>query len=48
MLGADNEYQKNYLSDLGSLYIVISKDKGIADFFDFGAINDKEWQEIFK
>lgn len=48
MLGADNEYQKNYLSDLGALYIVISKDKGIADFFDFSVINDKEYIEHVK
>lgn len=37
-----NEYQKNYMNNFGDMYIVISKDKGIFDFFDEDEINDEE------
>lgn len=39
---ATNEYQKNYMNNFGDMYIVISKDKGISDFFDEDEINDEE------
>ena len=41
-LGAPNVNQKTYLSNLVNLYIVISKKKGIEDFFDLEDINDNE------
>ena len=43
-----NMYQKNYLSDLGNLYIVIGKGKKIGDFYDKKIINDKEEVESAK
>lgn len=43
--GGDSEYsnaaQYTYLSDLGNLYIVVSKDKKFEDYFDKEIINDK-------
>ena len=42
IFGADNKYEKTYISELGNLYIVISKDKDIEDFFNKEEINDKE------
>ena len=41
-LGEESDYQKTYLSDLGNLYLVIDKEKGIEDFFDKETINDKD------
>lgn len=38
-----NESQKAYLSELGNLYIVISKDKTIEDFFNKEDLNNKEY-----
>lgn len=37
-----NEAQTTYASKCGNLYVVISKDKGIEDFFDFDEIDDSE------
>lgn len=37
-----NKYQKSYTNKFGDLYIVISKDKDIFDFFDEDEINDKD------
>lgn len=47
-LGSPNIYQSNYISNLGNLYIVISKDKGIFDYFHEEEINDKENIEFSK
>lgn len=47
-LGSPNIYQSNYISNLGNLYIVISKDKGIFDYFNEEEINDKENIEFSK
>lgn len=41
-LGSPNVYQHTYMNKFGDLYIVISKDKGIFDFFDKEEINNKE------
>lgn len=37
-----NTYQKSYISDEGHLYIVVSKNKDIFDFFDKDYVNDHE------
>ena len=37
-----NESQKTYVSKVGHLYIVISENKGIEDFFDKEWIDDKD------
>ncbi|MCM1324381.1 MAG: hypothetical protein NC218_09480 [Acetobacter sp.] len=37
-----NEAQTTYLSDLGNLYIVVSKDKTFDDYFNKEEINDKD------
>jgi len=37
-----NEAQKSYISECGHLYIVISKDDDISDFFDMEEINDPD------
>lgn len=37
-----NDGQYTYLSNLGNLYIVISKDKKFEDFFDKETINDED------
>lgn len=42
MLGAPNVNQKTYLSNVGNLYVVISREKGIEDYFDMENINDNE------
>lgn len=47
-LGSPNVYQTTYMSKLGNLYIVISKDKGIFDYFNEEEINDKESIEFSK
>lgn len=47
-LGSPNAHQSNYISTLGNLYIVISKDKGIFDYFNEEEINDKETIEFSK
>lgn len=46
----DNRYQNNKLNNFGDLYIVISEDKGIDDFYEDELINDEEcvqwnWEE---
>lgn len=41
-LGSPNVLQHTYMNKFGDLYIVISKDKGIFDFFDKEEINNKE------
>jgi len=38
----ENDYQKNYISDLGNLYIVVSKTEGISEYFNLEEINDEE------
>lgn len=45
---ATNKYQKTYLSKFGLLYIVISKDKDIFDFFDEEDIHDKGYVDFAK
>lgn len=47
-LGAPNVNQKTYLSSLGNLYIVISPDKNIEDFFPKEDIEDKEMIDFRK
>lgn len=47
-LGADNEYQKNYLSPLNVLYIVISKNKDIKDYFNSEVMLSKEYMDYAK
>lgn len=47
-LGSPNVYQTTYMSKLGNIYIVISKDKGIFDYFNEEEINDKESIEFSK
>lgn len=37
-----NEAQKTYLSKAGHLYIVISKEEYVSDFFDLEEINDED------
>ena len=41
-LGAENLNQKNYISTLGNLYIVIEKDKTVFDYFDKEEVEDVE------
>lgn len=41
-LGACNAYQKTYVSKLGNVYIVVSKEKDIDFYFNSKDINDKE------
>lgn len=36
----NNPAQSTYISELGHLYLVIAKGKGIEDFFNYGYIND--------
>ena len=40
-----NDYQKTLVSNLGNVYVVISKDKNIEDFFDLREINSKSIKE---
>lgn len=47
-LGSPNVYQTTYMSKLGNIYIVISKDKGVFDCFNEEEINDKESIEFSK
>ena len=42
----ENEAQSTYISNDGNLYIVISKDKTVEDFFDLELINDSEHMEL--
>ena len=47
----ENKNQESYISDLGNLYIYInskksSNNKGIFDFFDKEAINDKDYSHF--
>lgn len=41
-----NKYENVYLSDLGHLYISISKNKRIKDFFDLESLNDEEYMNF--
>lgn len=41
-LGAPNENQKSYISELGNLYVVISEKEQFEDVFNKEEINDKE------
>ena len=41
-LGAENINEDIYVSDLGNVYIVISKDKKVKDLFDKESINDSK------
>ena len=41
-----NASQKVYISDLGNLYLVISENKGVDDFFDKDYINNEEAMEF--
>lgn len=47
-LGAPNIYEKTKISDLGNLYVVISKDKDIKDFFSDEDINDSDNMQFIK
>ena len=47
-LGAPNINQHSYMNKFGDLYIVISKDKNIFDFFDEEMINDEKLMQIEK
>jgi hypothetical protein len=38
----ENESQISYISSQGNLYIIISKDKNIEDYFDYESIEDPE------
>jgi hypothetical protein len=38
----ENEYQKSFVANTGWLYLVVEKDKTIADVFDLDSINDAE------
>lgn len=40
--GAENLYQKSYVSDLGNLYIIISGKDDIPDMFNMDDINDPD------
>lgn len=47
----ENKNQESYISDLGNLYIYINSkksanNKGIFDFFDKEAINDKDYSHF--
>ena len=42
----ENDSQKSCISDVGNLYIVVADGKGIEDFFDKEAINDKEHMDF--
>ena len=42
-----NEFQTNYISKDGHLYIVIAKDKFIESFFDLNMINDSEYMDFY-
>lgn len=42
-LGSPNVYQSCYINSYGDLYIVISKDDKIEDFFDIEEIEDEEF-----
>lgn len=42
----ENEAQTNYISKDGHLYIVVAKDKGIEDFFDWDKIDDSEYMNF--
>lgn len=41
--GYENELQEAYLSEADNLYIVISENKSLSDFFDFDEIDDEEY-----
>lgn len=47
-LGAPNINQHSYMNKFGDLYIVISKDKSIFDFFDEEMINDEKLMQMEK
>lgn len=40
--GEDNDYQTSYVSEQGNMYVVVGKDKVIADFFTDEYMNDEE------
>lgn len=42
-----NESQINYISTNGHLYIVVSKDESIEDYFDMEAINNNEYMNYY-
>lgn len=42
----ENEYQKSLVANTGWLYLVVEKDKTIADVFDLDLINDEEHAEF--
>lgn len=48
ILGADNVNQKTYVSGLGNLYLLISKDAVLFDAFDRESIEDAEMTEFRK
>ena len=43
----NNAAQKTYLSKCGNLYIVVSDNKDIWDYFDLKEINDKEYMKSY-
>lgn len=47
-LGAPNIYEKTKVSDLGNLYVVISKNKDIENFFPDEDINDLDNMQFIK
>lgn len=42
-----NESQETYLSQADNLYIVVSEDKSLSDFFDFDEIDDEENMDTY-
>ena len=42
---ASNKAQKTYISQEGHLYIIVSKEKDIGDFFDLNNINNSEYMK---
>jgi len=43
---SENKAQTTYVSDLGNLYLVISKEKSVEDFFNKEEINDKDYVDF--
>lgn len=48
VLGTENINQRTYISSLGNLYLVITKDKDIKDFFETDEIECKESLDFSK
>lgn len=41
-----NDSQSNYISKDGNLYVVISKDKKVEDFFDLDEFDDSDYMDV--